>query len=69
MLPACASTSEGFVDRWYPHADNEGMGETDCEHFQRVVRLDEIRRRQLVDDLDLLFMTERNSRLTRWHER
>jgi hypothetical protein len=67
LLAACSS--EKYVDTWYPHADNPGFGETDEEHFQRVVRIENARRATLTDDLDLLFMTDRPTRLTRWHER
>jgi hypothetical protein len=67
LLPACSS--EKYVDTWYGHADNANMGETGDEHFHRVVRIEDTRRAGLQEDLDLLFMTERPSRLTRWQER
>jgi hypothetical protein len=67
LLPACSSHE--FVDTWHFHADNPGMGETGDEHFHRVVRIEDTRRAGMTHDLDLLFMTDRPSRLTRWHEK
>jgi len=67
MISACSS--EKFVDTWYPNADNPGIGETGDEHFHRTVRIEDSRRAELSEDLDLLFMTDRPSRLSRWHTR
>ena len=66
-LPACSS--QKYVDTWYGHADNESIGETGEEHFHRVTRIEDSRRRALNSDLDYLFQTDRPSRLTRWHTR
>jgi len=53
----------------YPHADSEPLGQTPDEHRQQVLTSVEQDRRALNEDLDLLFMTDRPTRLTRWHSR
>jgi hypothetical protein len=54
--------------RWnHPHAHSDSLGETADEHYHRVRRISDHDRRLLNEDLDLLFLTERESRLTRWH--
>ena len=53
----------------YPHARTGTLSQTPDEHFyviSEVVRRDKT---ALIDDLDLLFMTNRPTRLTRWHDR
>lgn len=50
------------------HSNNAGIGETSDEHYNRMLRQETHARRGLVDDLDVLFLSERPSRLTRWHE-
>jgi hypothetical protein len=64
-----ARKQEANVGIFYPHARGETMGETSEEHYHRVSRYSSMYSRGLVEDLDLLFMTDRGSRLTRWHER
>ena len=56
-------------DWMYPHREMETMGETGDEHEHRVHRALEQDRRALAEDLDVLFMTDRPTRLTRWHSR
>ena len=51
----------------YPHATGENLTETSEEHYQRVSKYSAFDARALVDDLDLLFLTERQTRLTKWH--
>ena len=53
----------------YPHADSESLGQTSEEHNQQVLSSVEQDRRALTEDLDLLFMTDRPTRLSRWHGR
>ena len=75
-------TKEGLLTDWskegrqekslllqYPHAHEATLTLTAEEHYQAisdVIRRDRI---ALIDDLDMLFMTDRPTRLTRWHDR
>ncbi len=52
-----------------PHAGFETLGETGAEHRERVSAVADQDARALVEDFDLLFMTDRPTRLTRWHGR
>ncbi len=51
----------------YPHAKGTPLAQSSDEHYQSVSRIAAHDRRALVEDLDLLFMTDRPTRLTRWH--
>jgi len=51
------------------HRYGETLGQTSEEHNHAVIEVVDQDRRALVDDLDLLFMTDRTTRLTRWHSR
>ncbi len=53
----------------HSHRHTEPLGQTGEEHNQFVIQVVDHDRRALIDDLDLLFMTDRTSRLTRWHSR
>ena len=53
----------------YPHARFGNLTESPHEHYQRVSNIAATDGRALVDDLDLLFMTDRPTRLTRWTTR
>ena len=64
-LTACNSPSMVGVN--YPHARSATLAESGDEHYQRVSRGAERDRLLLQEDLDLLFQTERPTRLTRWH--
>ena len=50
-----------------PHAATETLAESPDDHYNRVSRSIEHDRLGLTEDLDLLFMTEKTSRLSRWH--
>lgn len=50
----------------YPYSEQVTTGETSAEHYARVLRSASHDRRLLADDLDLFFMTDRPTRLTRW---
>jgi len=50
-----------------PHAATETFAEAPDDHYNRVSRILEHDRLGLTEDLDLLFMTEKSSRLSRWH--
>jgi len=66
---ACAGCMGGKSTWMYPHAGTETLGETPDEHHQRVVGVLEQDRRALAEDFDILFQTDRPTRLTRWHSR
>ena len=67
-LSGCATS--GPSGMWqYPHARMATTGETPEEHYHRIRRTLIHQNRTLADDLDLLFMTEYETRLTRWHAR
>jgi len=53
----------------YPHADSESLGQTPEEHRQQVLGSVEQDRRALTEDLDLWYLTDRPTRLSRWHGR
>lgn len=53
----------------YPHAERETLSETSQEHFHRVSRVDQWDRQAISEDLDVFFMTDRPSRLSKWHSK
>ncbi len=53
----------------YPHATGEMLTQRGQDHYQAVSRIAAHDARALVEDVDLLFLTERTTRLTRWHDR
>ena len=56
--------------KWnYPHAETATLSETPEEHLHRVSRIAERDRRALQEDLDIVFHTDRPTRLSRWHSR
>jgi len=50
-----------------PHTCMETLAETPDEHFHRSDMNYDRDRRALAEDLDLLFLTERPTRLSKWH--
>ena len=68
-LSFAACNRPSLVGVNYPHAHSETFSETGDEHYQRVSRMADHDRRLLQEDLDLLFQTDRPSRLARWHTR
>lgn len=53
----------------YSHKDQENLALSAEDHHHAVARIIEIDRRGLIEDLDYFFMTDRPTRLTRWHSR
>lgn len=53
----------------YPHATEETLTESSHEHYQSVSNVAQRDARALIEDMDLLFMTDRPTRLTRWQSR
>jgi len=70
-LAGCAGPSGGAHESSWLHGPfyTATLSETPAEHAQRVRMVQERDRRALAEDLDLLFMTDRPTRLTRWHDR
>lgn len=71
-VPGCAvftRSPRSTVVLNYPHATEATVTQTPQEHYQHVSNIAAQDARALVDDLDLLFFTDRPSRLTRWHAR
>ena len=74
-LGGCKSAENSSArDSWltsvlYPHRFTETTARARQEHHQTVKEV--IRRDQegFMDDLDLLFMTDRPTRLSKWHDR
>ncbi len=53
----------------YPHAHEPTLTQTSGEHFHAVGDVAARDARGLIDDLDLLFQSDRPNRLSRWHSR
>lgn len=64
-----ASAHEMSTAMLYPHATMQTGGEAPDDHYHRVAQNVGLDARLLADDLDLLFMTERSTRLSRWQSR
>ena len=70
MLPGCAAMTRSpraTVMLNYPHATEANLTQSPHEHFQYVSNIAAQDGKALVEDLDLVFLTDRPSRLTRWH--
>lgn len=52
-----------------PHAEGETLTQSPHEHYHSVSITSAHDTRALIEDLDLLFLTERPTRLSRWHGR
>ena len=63
-LAGCASKTATVIA--YPHSTFTNLTQSPHEHYQSVSSIAAQDRRALIDDLDLLFMTDRPTRLTRW---
>ncbi len=63
-LAGCASKTATVIA--YPHSTLTNMTQSPHEHYQSIYDIAAQDRRALVDDLDMLFMTDRPTRLTRW---
>ena len=71
-LSGCAvltRTPQALVPLIYPHATEATLTESSRDHYQRVSSIARQDARALGNDLDLLFQTDRPSRLTSWHTR
>ena len=64
-----AATQHAIVKVNYPHGYGETLTQSPHEHEQAMANVSARDTRALVEDLDLLFLTDRPTRLTRWHDR
>ena len=72
ILPGCMAYTRAprSTTLWlYPHATEATLTQSPHEHFQAVSNVAHRDGRALVEDLDVLFQTDRPTRLTRWHDR
>lgn len=69
LLAGVGCLSADQVHNYYPHASSETLSQSGKDHEYSVVRVIRRDKLSLVEDLDLLFMTERPSRLNRWHSK
>ena len=68
----CASgnSGRGSASAWlYPHSNSPTLAQSPHEHRQAISNVLARDRAALIEDLDILFMTDRPTRLTRWHDR
>lgn len=63
----CISTNIAMLA--YPHANKINFSQEKDDHRQAIKRIIDHDRRALIEDLDYFYMTDRQSRLTRWHTR
>ena len=66
IATGCAPRSTVMLD--YPHASRATLTQSPHEHYQDISNIAAQDRRALVEDLDMLFLTDRPGRLTRWHD-
>lgn len=72
LQSGCATGSQSrpeYLDLYYPHVYGETMALTPAEHRHAVEENAKHDARALVEDLDLFFLTDRPTRLTRWPTR
>ncbi|MGB2986543.1 MAG: hypothetical protein WBE26_11750 [Phycisphaerae bacterium] len=72
VLSGCAAwagTQRATVVLNYPHAMGESLTQSTHERYHTIASIAAHDTRALVDDLDVLFQTDRPTRLTRWHDR
>ena len=71
VITGCATNSpHDLSSTWlYPHAAMQTAGVAPDDHRYRVAHILSVDKRLLADDLDLLFMTDRSTRLSRWKSR
>ena len=68
-LIACGLGTGCWTAASRPHTCMETLSEAPDEHFHRADMILDRDRRALAEDLDLLFMTDRPTRLSKWHGR
>jgi len=71
VFGGCATGDQPSKSRTYfynPFASQATMTKDSEEHYRQVAQSAHRDSRAIIEDLDLLFMTERSSRLNRWHD-
>ncbi len=68
-LIACGGATGCWTAASRPHTCMETLAESRDEHFHRADMIYDRDRRALAEDYDLLFQTDRPTRLSRWHGR
>lgn|GEM_PF-1961984 len=63
----CMSAEQ--VHNYYPHSKMQTLTQSGKDHEHSVIQVLRQDERSLAEDLDLLFMTDRPSRLNRWHSK
>jgi len=63
----CMSADQAH--NFYPHAGSETLTQSGKDHRQAVLRISQQDKKSLIEDLDAFFLTERPSRLNRWHSK
>jgi hypothetical protein len=72
ILSGCASFTRAPRSTviWnYPHATEATLTQSPQEHYQAASNVAHRDARGLIEDLDVFFLTDRPTRLTRWHDR
>ncbi|MHC5111043.1 MAG: hypothetical protein ACYTHJ_14320 [Planctomycetota bacterium] len=67
ILGGCSTNA--YVLANYPHAYAETLTEDEEEHFYKMTRLIDRDSKGIIEDLDMIFQSDRPSRLSRWHDR
>ena len=65
LFSGCSASRS--VNTFYPHSRAETFGQEGKDHHQSILQITRWDERSLIEDLDLFFMTDRSSRLTRYH--
>ncbi len=71
ILAGCAANraSQSKMVWLYPHAGGATLTQSSREHRQAISIVSDRDSHALIEDLGLLFMTDRPTRLTRWQTR
>ena len=71
-LAGCASAGNAHdaSSTWaYSYGQQWTLAEEQDDHDYRIAHIRVLDKRALAEDIDLLFMNDRSSRLTLWHDR
>jgi hypothetical protein len=60
---------ESITPHLYPHGSTQTLAQTPDEHRRTIRAVVKRDAEGLMDDLDIVFMTDRPTRLTKWHDR
>jgi hypothetical protein len=68
-LTGCTQHPRWTTGVYYPHACNESLTQSADDHYQAAYEVSKHDGKALVDDLDMILLNDRPTRLTRWHDR